>query len=69
MPSIDFSHLSQQERIDLIGDLCESLDGAAPPLTATQQAELDRRIATLDDDAKHARSAEAVLADLRRRYR
>ena len=69
MPSIDFSHLSQQERLDLIGDLCESLEGAAPPLTAAQGAELDQRLATLDQDITHARSAEAVLADFRRRYR
>lgn len=68
MPSIDISHLSRQERIDLIGHLCESLEGAAPALTAVQQAELDRRVATLDDDRKHARSADAVLADLRHRY-
>jgi len=69
MPSIDFSHLSRQERIDLIGDLCESLEGAALPLTAAQEAELDRRAATLDDHIAHARSADAVLADFRRRYR
>jgi putative addiction module component (TIGR02574 family) len=69
MPAIDFSHLSRQERIKLIGDLCESLDGAAPPLTTAQQTELDRRVASLDADLTMARDADQVLAELADRYR
>jgi putative addiction module component (TIGR02574 family) len=69
MPAIDLSRLSAQQRIDLIGELCDSLEDAAAPLTTAQQAELDRRAAALDQDIEPARSAEDVLADLRRRYR
>jgi putative addiction module component (TIGR02574 family) len=69
MPSIDFKHLSTLERIELIGDLCDSLEDAAMPLTPEQEAELDRRIAMLDTDMEHARRADAVLAEFRRRHR
>ncbi|CAA7618830.1 conserved hypothetical protein [Magnetospirillum sp. UT-4] len=69
MPSIDFSHLSRQERIDLIGDLCESLDDAAVTVTPAQKDEIDRRVASLDEDAGHARGVDEVVSLLRRRYR
>ena len=67
--TVDFSHLSPQERLDLIGEIWDSLEAQHVPLTAAQEAELDRRIATIDEDMKHARSGEEVLADLRRRLR
>lgn len=69
MPSVEFRHLSTQERLDLIGEIWDSLEAEAVPLTAAQTAELDRRLATLDEDMKHGRDARDVLADLRRRYR
>ena len=69
MTAIDISALSPRERLDLIGRLWDSLEAEAIPLDSTQEAELDRRLAALDDDIKHARSAEAVLAEFRARYR
>lgn len=65
MPTLDFSHLSPQERIDLIGDICDSLDGEALPLSAEWKAELDRRNATFADDRTHA----IPWGDLRARLR
>jgi putative addiction module component (TIGR02574 family) len=61
--------LSARERIDLIGEIWDSIDAEAVPLTAAQVAELDRRLATLDEDIKQGRDAVEVLAGLRRRYR
>lgn len=69
MPALDFRHLSARERIDLIGEIWDSIDAEAVPLTAGQEAELDRRLATLDADIEQGRDASEVLADLRRRYR
>ncbi len=67
MPAFDFSHLSQQERLDLIGELWESLDRDNVPVPAEQRAELRRRRATLDADIANGRDAADVLADPRRR--
>jgi len=69
MPVIDFSHLSPEERLDLISEIWESLEAVDLPLTPAQEAEIDRRLATLDEDIKHGRDADVVVTDLRRRYR
>ena len=69
MPALDYSHLSARERIDLIGEIWDSIDAEAVPLTTTQETELDRRLATLDEDIEQGRDAAEVLAGLRRRYR
>jgi putative addiction module component (TIGR02574 family) len=69
MPIIDFSHLSPQERLDLIGELWDSIETEHLVLTPAQEAELDRRLTTLDEDIEHGRSADAVLADLQHRHR
>ena len=66
MPTLDFSHLSTQERLDLICEIEDSL-AAAVSLTAAQAAELDRRLETLDEDIKHGIDAEALEAELDRR--
>ncbi len=68
MPTIDYSHLSAVERLDLIGEIWDSIETEHVPLTPSQSAELDRRAERLDEDMTHARPAEAVLAELRRRY-
>jgi putative addiction module component (TIGR02574 family) len=69
MSIIDFSHLTMQQRLDLIGELWESIDSDRVPLTKAQSAEIDRRIATLDQDAERARDAGVVLSELKARYR
>jgi putative addiction module component (TIGR02574 family) len=52
MTAIDITKLSPQERLDLIGRLWDSLDSEEVRLTPAQQSELDRRLATLDEDIK-----------------
>lgn len=55
--------LSVEERIQLIGDLWDSItaDGETlPPLTEAQSAELDRRIAAYEKDPSATLDGEAV---------
>ena len=68
MPAIDYSHLSATERLDLIGEIWDSIEAEAIPLTPAQVAELDRRVAMLAETPDDGRDAYEVLADLRRRY-
>ena len=68
MPAIDYSHLSSAERPDLIGEIWDSIEAEAIPLTVAQAAEIDRRLATLDEDIKHGIDADALEAELDRRY-
>ena len=44
---IDIQTLTRDERLELIGQLCDSLEDALPP-TPAQCAELDRRLAAID---------------------
>jgi putative addiction module component (TIGR02574 family) len=69
MPTLDFSHLTPAEKLDLIGEIRDSLDAEHIPLSPEQAAELDRRYATLDEDIKNGRDAFATYDDLTARYR
>lgn len=53
MPSL--THLSAQERLDLIGQLWDSLEDDNVSLTPAQRAELDRRLAALDEGGEALR--------------
>ena len=68
MPILDFSHLTTEERLTLIDQLWDSIEPEAKPLTAAQAAEVDRRLATLDEDIKHGIDAEDLEAELDRRF-
>lgn len=68
MTTFDFSHLTPQQRLDLIGELWDSLDHDAVPLTPAQAAEIDRRRATLDEDIKHGMTAAESLDLLKHRF-
>lgn len=51
--AIDIGKLSQQERLELIEELWESLSedqGEIPPLTDVQRIELDRRLDLLEKE-------------------
>ncbi|WP_304188111.1 addiction module protein [Phenylobacterium aquaticum] len=50
----EIGRLSPTERLILIGDLWDSLDGASSPLPESQRLELDRRLANLDQDLGEA---------------
>jgi putative addiction module component (TIGR02574 family) len=68
MTTFDFSHLTPQQRLDLIGELWDSLDHDTLPLTPAQAAEIDRRLATLDEDIKQGLTAAQSLDLLERRF-
>ena len=67
MPAIDYRHMTTAEKLDLIGEIWDSIDQETIALTDEQAAELDRRLATLDEDIKDGRDAAEVSAELRRR--
>ncbi len=60
MPTLDISGLSPKECIDLIGELFDSLTAEVVRLTPAQERELERRIATFDEDAKTATPWESI---------
>jgi putative addiction module component (TIGR02574 family) len=68
MTTIDIFSLSPQERLELIGRLWDSLDSEDVRLTPAQEAELDRRLATLDEDIKAGSTWEQIDAELDRSY-
>ena len=68
MPALDFSHLSVQERLDLMEALWDSVDAGAIGLTDAQAREIDRRVAILDANPQDGRDAFEGLADFRHRF-
>ncbi len=68
MPTIDYSHLSARERLDLIGEIWDSIEADAIPLTEAQAAEIDRRLVMVTENPQDGRDGYEVLADLRRRF-
>ena len=63
----ELARLSPRERLDLIEALWESLDDKDVPVTEAQRAELDRRIAGLEQDREHSISWDQLSAELRQR--
>jgi putative addiction module component (TIGR02574 family) len=65
----DITRLTPQERLDLIGELWDSLSAEDVRLSPEQDAELERRLRSFDADAQAAVSWEEVDAELDRRRR
>ncbi len=63
----EITRLSPEERLTLIAQLWDSLDDDQVPLTTAQQAELERRLATLDQDRAQSVSWETLKAELAQR--
>jgi len=67
-PVFDFRHLTAAERIQLAQDLWDSLEpaeiDAELPLTDDQKAELDRRLADLEQNPEAGVPWEQVRAEL-----
>ncbi len=63
----ELSRLTPPERLALISQLWDSLESGQLPLTASQQAELDRRLETLDQDRREGMTWAALKAELERR--
>jgi putative addiction module component (TIGR02574 family) len=59
--------LSPQERLILIEQIWDSLDETAIPLPNSQQEELTRRLASLDDDRQQSMTWEQLQTELARR--
>jgi len=63
----EVARLSPEERLALIGQLWDSLADTEIPLPQAQQAELARRLASLDQDRVQAVTWEQLRAELARR--
>jgi putative addiction module component (TIGR02574 family) len=48
----ELARLTPPERLALISQLWDSMEDSQLPLTAAQQAELDRRLASLEQDRR-----------------
>jgi putative addiction module component (TIGR02574 family) len=67
--AFDITRLTPQDRLDLIGELWDSLSPEDVRLSSAQDAELERRLRSFDADAQSAVSWEEVDAELDRRRR
>ena len=63
--TFDFSKLSPEQRLELIGELWDSLEDELPPLEPELLAELDRRLAEFDANSAEGRPAAEVIARIR----
>ena len=59
--------LTPTERLALIAQLWDSLEAADLPLTDTQKAELERRLASLDEDRRNGVTWATLKAELEQR--
>ncbi len=59
--------LSPEQRLNLIGQLWDSLCDADVPLTGPQRVELEKRLSALPQDRTQAVTWEQLRADLDRR--
>ena len=73
-PTFDYMSLSVDERLQLVGDIWDSIaeeetaNPAARPLTDAQNAELDRRVAEYDADPSIGIPMDQVLDNIRARF-
>ena len=63
----ELERLTPPERLALISQLWDSLEDGHLPLTAAQRAELDRRLATLDQDRRTGITWAALKTELEQR--
>jgi putative addiction module component (TIGR02574 family) len=68
-PAIDISSLSPDQRLDLIGELWDSLGDTDVPLTSAQQVELERRLASFDKTGPRGVGWPEVAARIRKQER
>ena len=63
----EIGRLSPSERLALIAELWDSLEREHLPLTTAQQAELERRLFSLDQDRSNGMTWAALKAELEQR--
>jgi putative addiction module component (TIGR02574 family) len=68
LTSDEIVRLSPQERLALIAQLWDSLEQNQLPLSQAQQAELERRLASLEGDRDQGVTWAALKAELERRH-
>lgn len=61
------TRLTPAERLALISQLWDSLEDHQVPLTPAEQTELERRLATLEDDRSQSVTWEILKAELEQR--
>lgn len=66
---IDIKSLTPEERLALLGEIWDSLEPEAVPVTDAQRQELDRRLDDLEDDRDLGIPWEEVLRQIRERRR
>lgn len=64
-PAFDYSKLSPEERLELIGEIWDSLEDELPPISQELQQELDRRLADHERNPSEGRPAAEVIARIR----
>jgi putative addiction module component (TIGR02574 family) len=69
MATLDIARLTPKERLDLIGELWDSLAPEDVSLTPAQDAELAHRMATFEADRHDAEPWAKIDAELDRRRR
>ena len=60
--------LTPPERLALIAQLWDSLEHEQIPLTGAQEAELERRLTSLDEDRRNGVTWASLKAELEQRY-
>ena len=63
----EIDRLTPPERLALIAQLWDSLEHEQLPLTEAQQAELDARLASFDEDRRSGVTWSALKAELEQR--
>jgi len=69
MAAIDYSHMTAEEKFDLVDEILASIKPEDIQLTAAQEAEIIHRLATLDEDIEEGQDGYEVLTELRARHR
>jgi putative addiction module component (TIGR02574 family) len=68
-PRFDIEQLTAEERLNLIGQIWDSLQAGDVPVTELQKAELDRRIEDMARDGGRGIPWDEVLDRIRSRAR
>ena len=62
---VEFAQLSPEQRLELIGEIWDSLEDEVLPLEPELIAELDRRLAEFEANPAEGRPAAEVIARIR----
>ena len=62
---VEFAQLSPEQRLELIGEIWDSLEDEVLPLEPELIAELDRRLAEFEANPAEGRTATEVIARIR----